>query len=161
MIVWGGCSFINDACIASQVGTGGGRYNPSTDSWTPTSTTGAPTARLVHTAVWTGSQMIVWGGFGTTAALSTAGIYTPSTAARPPPHTSPPRRPASGPPRPAPLLPPRVGGGQEIVDGGRHQRPRHFRQWRPLQSRHQQMETDRCHRRAQCALAAHRRVDWH
>ena len=40
----------------------GGRYNPSTDSWTATSTTNAPAARGVHTAVWTGSEMIVWGG---------------------------------------------------------------------------------------------------
>jgi hypothetical protein len=43
MIVWGGCSFINDACRASHLGNGGGRYNPSTDTWIPTSTSGAPT----------------------------------------------------------------------------------------------------------------------
>jgi hypothetical protein len=41
----------------------GGRYNPGTDSWTPTSTTDAPLSREDHTAVWTGSQMIVWGGW--------------------------------------------------------------------------------------------------
>ena len=41
----------------------GGRYNPSTDSWTATSTTNAPAARYDHTAVWTGSEMIVWGGY--------------------------------------------------------------------------------------------------
>ena len=40
----------------------GGRYNPSTNSWTPTSTTDAPSGRYSHTAVWTGSEMIVWGG---------------------------------------------------------------------------------------------------
>jgi hypothetical protein len=56
MIVWGGFS-------ASFLNTGG-RYNPSTDSWTATSTTGAPAARDFHTAVWTGSQMIIWGGAG-------------------------------------------------------------------------------------------------
>src|SRR5438034_5693843 len=33
------------------------------DTWTNTSTTNAPAAREVHTAVWTGSEMIVWGGF--------------------------------------------------------------------------------------------------
>src|SRR5207253_708648 len=33
------------------------------DSWTATNTTNAPTGRLDHTAVWTGSEMIVWGGF--------------------------------------------------------------------------------------------------
>src|SRR5437870_3030856 len=32
------------------------------DTWTATSTTNAPTARSGHTAVWTGSEMIVWGG---------------------------------------------------------------------------------------------------
>ena len=54
MIVWGGTggSFLNT----------GGRYNPITDGWTATSATGAPTGRGLHTAVWTGSEMIVWGG---------------------------------------------------------------------------------------------------
>ena len=32
------------------------------DTWTATSTTNAPAARFDHTAVWTGSEMIVWGG---------------------------------------------------------------------------------------------------
>src|SRR4030095_6732493 len=32
------------------------------DSWTATNTTNAPTGRFWHTAVWTGSEMIVWGG---------------------------------------------------------------------------------------------------
>src|SRR5438309_12116065 len=41
----------------------GGRYNPGTDSWTATSTTNAPTGRELHTAVWSGSEMIVWGGY--------------------------------------------------------------------------------------------------
>ena len=40
----------------------GGRYNPSTDSWTPPAPPNAPTGRDFHTAVWTGSEMIVWGG---------------------------------------------------------------------------------------------------
>ena len=55
----------------------GGRYNPSTDSWTATSTTNAPTARYDHTAVWTGSEMIVWGGHG--SGLNTGGRYNPIT----------------------------------------------------------------------------------
>jgi hypothetical protein len=33
------------------------------DTWTATSTTNAPFARYGHTAVWTGSEMIVWGGY--------------------------------------------------------------------------------------------------
>ena len=32
------------------------------DTWTPTSLTNAPDGRSNHTAVWTGSEMIVWGG---------------------------------------------------------------------------------------------------
>lgn len=32
------------------------------DTWIATSTTNAPSARAGHTAVWTGSEMIVWGG---------------------------------------------------------------------------------------------------
>jgi len=36
--------------------------NECNDSWTATSLTNAPTGRLGHTAVWTGSEMIVWGG---------------------------------------------------------------------------------------------------
>jgi hypothetical protein len=68
MIIWGGGS------------NTGGRYDPSTDSWTATSTTNAPGPRGFHTAVWTGSEMIVWGGevdFGNY--LDTGGRYNPST----------------------------------------------------------------------------------
>ena len=57
----------------------GGRYNPSTDSWTATSTTNAPAARANHTAVWTGSEMIVWGGLNMYAYFNTGGRYDPST----------------------------------------------------------------------------------
>ena len=35
---------------------------PNTDSWVATSNLGAPAARRVTRAVWTGSEMIVWGG---------------------------------------------------------------------------------------------------
>ena len=57
----------------------GGKYNPSTDSWTATSTTNAPAARDYHTAVWTGSEMIVWGGLGDSGDANTGGRYNPST----------------------------------------------------------------------------------
>ena len=32
------------------------------DTWAATSTSNAPDGRSAHTAVWTGSEMIVWGG---------------------------------------------------------------------------------------------------
>ena len=58
MIVWGG-DYVSGGVVYLNTG---GRYNPDTDSWSATSTTSAPAARIVHTAVWTGSEMIVWGG---------------------------------------------------------------------------------------------------
>src|SRR5206468_816163 len=57
----------------------GGRYNPSTDTWIATSTTNAPATRVLHTAVWTGSEMIVWGGLNSNSYLSTGGRYDPNT----------------------------------------------------------------------------------
>ena len=68
MIVWGGFGGLNT----------GGRYDPDTNSWTPTSTTNAPEGRYDHTAVWTGFEMIVWGGFNISG-LNTGGRYNPST----------------------------------------------------------------------------------
>ena len=67
MIVWGGYDL-------NPLNTGG-RYNPGTDSWTATSTTNAPTGRYVHTAVWTNSEMIVWGGFDNGGPTNTGGRY--------------------------------------------------------------------------------------
>jgi N-acetylneuraminic acid mutarotase len=60
-IIWGGTNadFTNGAGLLNT----GGRYNPASDSWTPTSMTGVPTPRDGHTAIWTGSHMIVWGGY--------------------------------------------------------------------------------------------------
>jgi N-acetylneuraminic acid mutarotase len=73
MIVWGGASF--DGASLANLSTGG-RYNPASDSWTPTFTTGAPSARGRHRAVWTGNVMIVWGGYNT---LGTGSRYNPIT----------------------------------------------------------------------------------
>jgi N-acetylneuraminic acid mutarotase len=50
------------------------------DSWTATTMSGAPARRYRHTAVWTGSEMIVWGGLGVLdTSLNTGGRYNPST----------------------------------------------------------------------------------
>src|SRR5207253_11784 len=49
------------------------------DAWTATSTTNAPEARAGHTAVWTGSEMIVWGGRSSGGYLNTGGKYNPAT----------------------------------------------------------------------------------
>jgi len=42
----------------------GARYSPVADSWAGVSTASAPAARDTHTAVWTGGEMIIMGGFG-------------------------------------------------------------------------------------------------
>src|SRR6185312_9183882 len=49
------------------------------DTWTATSTTNAPAGRSTHTAVWTGSEMIVWGGWNGSTFFDTGGRYNPST----------------------------------------------------------------------------------
>src|SRR6266480_2357028 len=49
------------------------------DTWTATSTTGAPAARERHTAVWTGSEMIVWGGVNGSSVVNTGARYNPGT----------------------------------------------------------------------------------
>jgi hypothetical protein len=54
-------------------------YCGGVGSWVSTSTTDAPQARRHHIAiaVWTGSKMIVWGGYDGNNLLNTGGIYTP------------------------------------------------------------------------------------
>jgi N-acetylneuraminic acid mutarotase len=70
MIVWGGSD-------GSTYFNTGGRYDPATDTWQSTLTTGAPSERTYHTAVWTGARMIVWGGSDGSGGLNTGGRYTP------------------------------------------------------------------------------------
>ena len=48
--------------------------DPSSDAWVSTSTAaGTPDARTGHLAVWTGGQMIVWGGLGGESVLNSGG----------------------------------------------------------------------------------------
>jgi N-acetylneuraminic acid mutarotase len=50
------------------------------DSWTATSLMNAPLARIEHTAVWSGSEMIVWGGVDASINyLNSGGRYDPAT----------------------------------------------------------------------------------
>src|SRR5205814_7902454 len=57
----------------------GGRYNPRTDAWTANSAINAPHGRFAHTAVWTGSEMTVWGGYNNGKSLNSGGRYNPGT----------------------------------------------------------------------------------
>jgi len=75
MIVWGG----GDAPGPGLHFNTGGKYNAATDTWTSTSTTNAPTGRAYHTVIWTGTEMIVWGGYDGSSYLNTGGRYNPAT----------------------------------------------------------------------------------
>ncbi|MFL6518737.1 MAG: kelch repeat-containing protein [Chthoniobacterales bacterium] len=75
MVVWGGNSDVPGN--ASALVNTGGRYNPKTDSWVPTSTTNAPSARAYHTGIWTGTEMIIWGA-GYYSSGNTGGKYNPA-----------------------------------------------------------------------------------
>ena len=70
MIVWGG--FSCSPCVYFNTG---GRYDPGADTWIATSTTNAPEGRGYPTAVWTGSEMIVWGGANNGTYFNTGGKY--------------------------------------------------------------------------------------
>src|SRR5436190_24222589 len=83
MIIWGGQDL-----LFNQLNTGG-RYSPHTDRWTATSTTNAPSARAANTAVWTGSEMIDWGGFGGGNDLNTGGRYCAQSGTTPTPTPTP------------------------------------------------------------------------
>jgi N-acetylneuraminic acid mutarotase len=76
MIIWGG--FGGDVYPIFDFLNTGGIYDPSTDTWVAeTTTVGAPSPRESHTAVWTGSKLIVWGGSHFPDVLDTGGLYTP------------------------------------------------------------------------------------
>lgn len=60
VVIWGGSSTLGSA--AGQQLDDGRYYNPATNVWTNVATVNAPTDRHAHTAVYTGSEMIVWGG---------------------------------------------------------------------------------------------------
>jgi hypothetical protein len=77
MIVWGG---IGEGNYPRPVFNTGRLYDPATNTWTAMSAIGAPSGLYNHTAVWTGSRMIVWGGMTSSASVTNAGgIYDPAT----------------------------------------------------------------------------------
>jgi len=74
MIVWGG--YIGSGPALENTG---GRYDPATDSWAATSTGGVPSGRYMHTGVWAGTEMIIWGGKDfATGQVDTGGRYDPA-----------------------------------------------------------------------------------
>ena len=84
MIVWGGfdgptSTYLND----------GASYDPVGNAWSPISSINNPGARFRHTAIWTGSKMVVWGGLLNGGSLDTGGRYDPSSNSWTPTSTTP------------------------------------------------------------------------
>jgi len=70
MIIWGGFT----EGVATSNALRGNRYDPLTDTWRMISPVGAPTPRRMHTAIWTGNRMVIWGG---SPLVATGGRYDP------------------------------------------------------------------------------------
>lgn len=75
MIVWGGLA----ADSYTYLNTGG-RFSPASNSWVMTSTVNCPADRYAHSSIWTGAEMIIWGGFTDAAVcLNSGGRYRPDS----------------------------------------------------------------------------------
>ncbi len=77
MIVWGGDDY-NMTTGSGSFKITGGRYTPSLDKWQPMSTTGAPSGRRFHSVVWTGTELIVFGGQNASTIFGDGGRYNPA-----------------------------------------------------------------------------------
>jgi hypothetical protein len=76
MIVWGGYEDYPFWWFKGD----GGRYGPAADSWTVVNPLNAPSPRSNHTAVWTGTEMIIFGGrYGSGLYRDDGGRYDPAT----------------------------------------------------------------------------------
>ena len=75
MIVWGGAG--DRAALTDRTPAGSTTRPPTPGARRAPS--GLPRPASYHTAVWTGSKMIVWGGWTGSADPNTGGIYDPAT----------------------------------------------------------------------------------
>jgi hypothetical protein len=74
MIVFGGATQLNRVTPLAT----GFSYDPGLNAWTPIAN--APSVRAEHAAVWTGAEMLVWGGYPGGIGLSLdAGRFEPAT----------------------------------------------------------------------------------
>lgn len=76
MIAWGGSLFDID-----RISSEGAIYRPNSNSWVPINANNPPSRRDHYTAIWTGAEMIVWGGMNMGPHDDTL-IYTPAHALR-------------------------------------------------------------------------------
>lgn len=100
MLIWGGEANEGTPKQSGTLGDGAA-YDPATNLWTPLASAGAPSPRVYQMAVWTGQEMLVWGGCGNCnptgegiSPLHDGAAYTPPPA-----------------PPPTPVALPHTGGG--------------------------------------------------
>ena len=69
LVIWGGVAAAQAAgpdgeskSHASRMLGDGACYTPATDRWTPLPLEGAPRPRASHSAIWTGAELLIWGG---------------------------------------------------------------------------------------------------
>jgi N-acetylneuraminic acid mutarotase len=62
MLVWGGYAGTEPSSVRDIYPSSGGRYRPDREAWRSLSSAGAPSGRSGYSAVWTGTELLVWGG---------------------------------------------------------------------------------------------------
>jgi N-acetylneuraminic acid mutarotase len=77
MIIWGGRHMAGQ--IPGEDLRCGARYNPKTDEWTALPDNPPLSSRAGHAAVWTGREMIVWGGGEGQRFLNDGASFNPAT----------------------------------------------------------------------------------
>jgi hypothetical protein len=78
LLIWGGSSTV--AGGPGELLNDGALFRPATNTWiAPVNPTGAPSARHKHTAVWTGTEMIIYGGNDNTLPLNNGSRYNPAS----------------------------------------------------------------------------------
>jgi N-acetylneuraminic acid mutarotase len=75
LLLWGGLNGLGGLNTGAQL-----LFSPNglPVAWTATSTSAAPSGRSLHSVVWTGQKMLVWGGFSGSAPLGDGAAYDPA-----------------------------------------------------------------------------------
>lgn len=78
MIIWGGLG--NSSRHFPPVLARGYAFEPNEEKWAPLASRNEPLPRFGHTAIWTGKEMLVWGGKGAGQKVFGSGArYHPTT----------------------------------------------------------------------------------
>jgi hypothetical protein len=78
VVIWGGDTSEN--WFGTAPSDEGLRYSPAAGSWASLQEEGPPLPRYNHVAVWTGSDVLVWGGYAGGISLADGGKYRPGSS---------------------------------------------------------------------------------